>query len=150
MSTLSAIILGVLIGWLVEWVIDWLYWRKKRVAVKTMPATVSESAGAVSLQEKTSTLLLQDKTSENDALHHEIAGLKNQLEKYTNIPDDLKIIKGIGPEIERRLHAAGVKSFVQLAELTPLDLENILGSMIKRLVDEGDILDQARRLAQKK
>lgn len=150
MSTFAAIVLGIFIGWLIEWVIDWLYWRRQRQAVKAVRTDAFESTAAVSLQDKTSTLLLKDKTSENEALHHEVAALKSQLEKFTNLPDDLKIIKGIGPEIERRLHAAGVTTFAQLAELTPPDLENILGSMLKRLVNEGDILDQARKLAEKK
>lgn len=142
MSTLAAIVLGILIGWLIEWVIDWLYWRKKRVVVQTTERNVE-----VSLQEKTTAILLQDKTAENETLHQEIASLKARLEQLTNLPDDLKVIKGIGPEIERRLHAAGVTSFAQLAGLAPADLEKILGSLIKRLVNEGDILAQARTLA---
>lgn len=34
-------------------------------------------------------------------------------------PDDLKLIKGIGPVLERRLHELGVRSFADLAALTP-------------------------------
>ncbi len=144
MSTLAAIVLGILIGWLIEWVIDWIYWRKRRIEVHS-----AERVAEVSLQDKATTILLQDKTAENETLHQEIAGLKARVEQLTHVPDDLKVIKGIGPEIERRLHAAGVTSFAQLAEMAPTDLEVVLGSLIKRLANEEDILNQARALARK-
>lgn len=41
-------------------------------------------------------------------------------------PDDLKVVEGIGPKIEGILHAAGIKTFAQLAA-TPVDrLEQIV------------------------
>lgn len=61
--------------------------------------------------------------------------------------DDLKIIKGIGPVIERRLNEAGIYTFEQLGNLTPADLRGILGRMIQRLADEEALLQQARSLA---
>jgi predicted flap endonuclease-1-like 5' DNA nuclease len=64
------------------------------------------------------------------------------------IKDDLKIIKGIGPAIERKLNNAGIFTFAALAELGPGQLESILGSQVKRLQDENDLLAQARELAQ--
>jgi predicted flap endonuclease-1-like 5' DNA nuclease len=39
--------------------------------------------------------------------------------------DDLKLIKGIGPVLERRLHELGVKSFADLATLTPERVKEI-------------------------
>lgn len=39
--------------------------------------------------------------------------------------DDLKRIKGIGPVLERRLHELGVKSFADLAALTPERVKEI-------------------------
>lgn len=40
-------------------------------------------------------------------------------------PDDLKRIKGIGPVIERRLHELGVRTFADLAALTPERVKQI-------------------------
>lgn len=40
-------------------------------------------------------------------------------------PDDLKLIKGIGPVLERRLHELGVRSFADLAALTPERVKEI-------------------------
>ncbi len=87
--------------------------------------------------------------NESSSMTFENTRLKSQLDDITRGPDDLKVIKGIGPEIERMLHKAGILSFAQLADLSPADLENILGSVVKRLANEQDLLDQARKLANK-
>lgn len=42
------------------------------------------------------------------------------------IPDDLKIVEGIGPKIEGILHAAGIKTFAQLAAASVSQLEQIV------------------------
>jgi predicted flap endonuclease-1-like 5' DNA nuclease len=61
--------------------------------------------------------------------------------------DDLKVIRGIGPAIERKLNTAGVHTFAALAGLTPDVLETILGSQVRRLQNENDLIAQAKRLA---
>ncbi len=42
------------------------------------------------------------------------------------VPDDLKIVEGIGPKIEGILHAAGIKTFAQLATAEVGQLEKIV------------------------
>jgi predicted flap endonuclease-1-like 5' DNA nuclease len=37
-------------------------------------------------------------------------------------PDDLKVVEGIGPKMEKALHAAGIDSFVKLAQATEADI----------------------------
>ena len=65
--------------------------------------------------------------------------------------DDLKVIKGIGAVIERKLNEAGIYTFEQLGNLTPADLRRILGTAIERLADEESLLQQARHdLARRK
>jgi len=63
--------------------------------------------------------------------------------------DDFKLIKGIGPAIERRLHEAGVTAFAQLAAL-PLDglvaLVDGAGVSSERIVRE-DWIGRAGELA---
>lgn len=66
------------------------------------------------------------------------------------IPDDLKVIKGIGPVIERKLNDADIYTFEQLGSLTAAQLRRILGNSIERLSDEESLLQQARDLARRK
>jgi predicted flap endonuclease-1-like 5' DNA nuclease len=43
--------------------------------------------------------------------------------KKTAKADDLKVLKGIGPALEKQLKAAGISSIAQMAELTDNDIE---------------------------
>lgn len=166
MSVAAAIVLGILIGWLIEWVIDFFYWRgryaelqNKIVSLQNQPVETTRLNAELESQSGDSSRLI----AELEKLRQDYRSLARQLELVSGekqdliqkldaipvVPDDLKVIKGIGPEIERRLHAAGITSFALLAELTPADLERILGDVIKRLSNEESLLDQARELAGK-
>ena len=54
------------------------------------------------------------------------------------IPDDLVIIEGIGPKLSSVLFAAGVKTFAQLAELSPEQIKQILEQSDPRLARISD------------
>lgn len=115
MSLAAGVVLGLLLRWVIEWVTDWIYWRRAREAAAAAPAALAAVAQA------------PDNTADLEALRAENAWLRSELERYTAEPDDLKVIVGVGPEIEKRLNQAGVCTFAQLAALTPADLARILG-----------------------
>jgi hypothetical protein len=64
--------------------------------------------------------------------------------------DDLKLINGIGPAVEKRLNGVGILTFAQLAALSPADIAaavaDIAGLSAERIVKQ-DWIGQARRLA---
>ena len=64
--------------------------------------------------------------------------------------DDFKLVDGIGPAVEKRLRAAGIQTFAQLARLKPDQLaelmEGMIGYSIKRIQDQ-DWIGQALVLA---
>ncbi|MEP7188458.1 MAG: hypothetical protein ABI901_04605 [Roseiflexaceae bacterium] len=64
--------------------------------------------------------------------------------------DDLKLIVGIGPGVERRFHNANIFTFGQLAALSPRDIANMLtelaGLSAERIAKQ-DWIGQARDLA---
>jgi hypothetical protein len=80
--------------------------------------------------------------------------MANNGSQATEIPltqkDDFKLINGIGPGIERRLHAAGILTYAQLATMTPEQVVSALGNMIglttKRVIDQ-EWLEQSHALA---
>ena len=127
MSPIFTFILGLLIGWLIEWLIDYFYWRKryvdKEVALPSRNTTRNRGS---------------------------IAGDVESPSPARVKPDDLKVIKGIGPVIERKLNDAGIYTFEQLGDLTVSGLRRILGNSIERLSDEESLLRQARDLARRK
>jgi predicted flap endonuclease-1-like 5' DNA nuclease len=167
MSLAAGILLGILIGWLIEWAIDWFYMRPRWTESARLEAQTEARSRAASLAhaesvKQTAAQAVQavpltgfapaapDRTAEIETLKTENASLREQIERLTHRPDDLQLIRGIGPEIEHRLNQAGITTFAQLAQLTPADLENILGVAIKRLANEQDLIDQARQYASQK
>ena len=125
MNPLFTFILGLLIGWLIEWIVDWFYWRRRYVEKEPAPAAVRAAPVSPARRE-------EPKPAARPAR------------------DNLQVIKGIGPVIERKLNEAGVTTFEQLGNLTPADLRRILGNVIERLSDEEALLQQARDLARGK
>ena len=115
-------VLGLLIGWLIEWLIDYFYWRRRYTGAETSSGPPAAPAYRSTAVEETAAV----------------------------VPDDLKVIKGIGKVIESKLNESGVYTFEQLGNLTPADLRNILGKAIERLADEESLLQQARDLARRK
>jgi predicted flap endonuclease-1-like 5' DNA nuclease len=61
--------------------------------------------------------------------------------------DDLKLIKGVGPKIEKQLNSAGVYTFDQMSKLTTADLQAILG--ISKHVEQkaNNLISQAKKFA---
>lgn len=65
--------------------------------------------------------------------------------------DDLKKIKGIGPAIEQKLNAIGLKTYQQIADLTTQDIEKIeeqLNGFAGR-IERDHWIEQARELTKK-
>ncbi len=80
----------------------------------------------------------------------EIAAPSEHAQPATELPSgapaDFTVLRGIGPALTRRLQAAGVVTFADLAGLTPDELARILGWSPERVIAE-DLLGQARRRA---
>ncbi len=70
----------------------------------------------------------------------------NQMPPAAATGDDFTPIKGIGPAFEKRLKDSGVKTFAELAALTPEQVAEILGITAQRVVREN-FIGQARRLS---
>lgn len=64
--------------------------------------------------------------------------------------DDLKLITGIGPAVEHRLHGVGVFTFTQLAAMSPADIAALVGDisgLTAERISKQDWIGQARALA---
>lgn len=127
MNPVFTFVLGLLIGWLIEWLIDYFYWRRRYPEKETIHSQdIASGRHAASMGD----------------------GRTQAPTRVTR--DDLKVIKGIGPVIERKLNEAGIYTFEQLGNLTTAQLRRILGDMVERLSDEESLLLQARDLARRK
>ena len=63
----------------------------------------------------------------------------------TSVSDDLKQLSGVGPALEKKLHAAGIKSFEQIAAWSLKDIEVINEKISsKGRVEKEGWIDQAK------
>lgn len=63
-------------------------------------------------------------------------------------PDDLKLLKGVGPKLEEKLHANGVTSFAQIAAWGPKDVTDMDDKLaFKGRIDRDGWVEQAKILA---
>lgn len=178
MTPIPAFVLGLLIGWLVEWLIDWTYWRRKYIRLERSwkqgtqrsqmqdDELLAQTQRAADAVEKATRLDIElvALRAELDHCRAQLQEMEAKSRRLTPIeaessdappapppePDDLVVIKGIGPVIARRLNEAGITTFEQLAALDAGRLRQILGEMIERLSNEESLLEQARQLARRK
>src|SRR5690348_15660883 len=64
--------------------------------------------------------------------------------------DDFKLIRGIGPAVEKRLNGVGIYTFAQLAILSPADVAAAvvdLASLSSERIIKQNWIGQARELA---
>ena len=63
--------------------------------------------------------------------------------------DDLILISGIGPTLAGRLYKAGIRTYTQLASLSPVELAAKVNGLSVKQVVRQDWIGQARKLARK-
>lgn len=86
---------------------------------------VAETAVAVP-QKKESAVAVPEKKETAVTVAEPAPSAMTLAEAAPVVPDDLKIVEGIGPKIEGILHAAGIKTFAQLAAAPVDQLEKIV------------------------
>ena len=76
------------------------------------------------------------------------AAAKPVVDAATGAPDDLKLITGVGPVLERNLNALGITTWAQVAKLTPEQIEAVEGQLgFKGRVSRDRWIEQAEALA---
>ena len=66
------------------------------------------------------------------------------------VPDDLTILEGIGPKINKLLHESGIRTFAELAASQTSELKAILEPAKLQFIDPSTWADQAKLAAEGK
>lgn len=149
MQFLLGLVAGLIIGWIIEWIIDWQFWR---VEPEEAPANGagSERLQADLAQARAQIAALEAQLSVASA-DQSVAPVATEERAAPFIPavtpDDLTVIKGIGPVFARRLAEAGITTFEQLAQTTPDQLLEIVQAADWQAVDPAAWIAHARELA---
>jgi len=65
--------------------------------------------------------------------------------------DDLKVLSGVGPALEKKLHAEGITTFEQIAAWTDADVEDFGEKLsFKGRIEREGWVEQAKKLAAEK
>jgi large subunit ribosomal protein L21 len=147
MRAFKVFVFGLLYGWFFKVAFDRIYHQNAMDDLRNENAVLRDHIRSLEMQ-------AQPRSLETKAVQRsapQAAPMEAPAPAQTaSTKDDLKVIKGVGPAIERKLNGAGIQTFAALAGLTKKDLENLLGSQIKRLQDENDLIAQAKKLARKR
>jgi predicted flap endonuclease-1-like 5' DNA nuclease len=146
MRVVKVFFLGFLYGWFMKWILDEIYTKDKYRMITNENILLKER---IKLFEQPRSL--ESKSIERTPPQPvEPAPTPRPLRRTVSAKDDLKKIKGVGPQMEKKLNNAGVTTFEQMSRLTTTDLQNILG-ISKRVVQSADnLITQAKKFAQQK
>jgi predicted flap endonuclease-1-like 5' DNA nuclease len=119
-----------------------------REVAQEPPAPISEVAVEVAGEAAASASVAETAAPASPDLVIALAGDDTVIEIETTGPDQLTLIKGIGPKIEAILHQQGITTFRQIAELDEFQIEALgeaLGSFRGRIVRD-DWVGAARQM----
>jgi predicted flap endonuclease-1-like 5' DNA nuclease len=141
MKAFKVFIFGLLYGWFMKFTFDRIYRGNEMEDIRNENASLMEYIR--SLEEQ-----LQRKSIESKSVVRTASQSQPETVQSMNEKDNLKVIKGIGPAIEKKLNNAGIYTFAALAQLSVEELESILGNA-RRLAQEDNLIAQAKELAQR-
>ncbi len=142
MKAIGAFLLGLFTGWLVKTMVAEADLRHRIQAFANENSFLKDRIRSLEVQTKPKSL----ETKSVSRPVTQPVEPQRSIETATR-KNDLKLIKGIGPALEKRLNDTGIYTFTDLAQLMPEELEARLGN--PRRVATADLIEQARELARK-
>jgi predicted flap endonuclease-1-like 5' DNA nuclease len=140
MKTIGAFLLGLITGWLVKTMIADADLRHRLQAFVDENSVLRDRIRSLEVMTKPKSLETKSVAGRATQPVEPSGPIQTNQRK-----DDLKLINGIGPALEKRLNDTGVYTFADLVRLTPEELEARLGN--PRRVATADLIEQARGLA---
>ena len=149
MKVLRVFFIGLVYGWFMRWIVDKIFMDENlrimtnenallKQRIRTLES--AQSSGAIRVRQTTPDAL---PVEELERPGSSAAGLGVSPHR-----DDLKLIKGVGPILEKKLNDAGVYNFEQMSRLTAGELQAILGVARRNDQNTENLISQARKFAQ--
>jgi predicted flap endonuclease-1-like 5' DNA nuclease len=140
MKAIGAFLLGLFTGWLVKTMVADADLRHRIRAFADENSFLKDRIRSLEVQTKPKSLETKSAARPATQPVEQPRPVKTNTRK-----DDLKLINGIGPALEKRLNDTGIHTFADLVQLTPEELEARLGN--PRRVATADLIEQAKALA---
>jgi predicted flap endonuclease-1-like 5' DNA nuclease len=158
------VVAGAIVGFVVEWLIDEAYRKNRELrwqlsqrggTVLALGAEVGEQGSGAASETLADFLRQRDEEvgelrERLSVTHAQLDGLRDDFEAYQRThPDDMTVVKGIGPVYQWKLRDAGVNTYEQLAAADPGQLRRMLDIKDWQRVDVESWIEQARDWAQR-
>ena len=158
------VVSGAVIGFVVEWLIDEAYRKNRELRRQLNGQTdvtlaLGASGGGQGGDAASQTLadFLRQRDEELRELRERLSAADNRLDRLQDEfdayqrthPDDLTVIKGIGPVYQWKLRDAGFNTYKQLAAADPDQLRRMLDVKNWQRVNVEAWIEQARDWAQR-
>ncbi len=129
-TAILEIVILLLIAFLIGILFTWLYWRGKYRALQSEHEGCTKRIKALEAELKAAKTGTAPESDEDEALAR-VASKKSHVDfgrighALADEKDDLKLIKGIGPFLEKKMNALGIVSFRQVANFNEADEDTI-------------------------
>jgi predicted flap endonuclease-1-like 5' DNA nuclease len=143
MRAFKVFVLGLLYGWLVKLVIDKVYRDNQIGALANENELLREHIRSLERQIKPKSLEAKSVRPPATSPIEQSRPIQTATQK-----DDLKLLKGVGPTLEKRLNDTGIYTFADIAQLATEELQETLGN--SRRVSASDLIAEAKRFAGQK
>ena len=143
MKTIGAFLLGLFSGWLVKSMIAEADWRHRIQALASENAFLKDRIRSLEVQIKSKSLEAKSRSRPVTQPVERSRPVETDTGK-----DDLKLLTGVGPAIEKRLNNAVIYTFAEIVQLTPQELLEMLGNT--RRVSASNLITEAKKLARQK
>lgn len=158
------VVAGAIVGFISEWLIDEAYRKNRelrRQLLERGSAALALSAGSGDPDDASASETLSDFLRQRDDEIHalrdqlsvadaQLDALREEAEAYQRThPDDLTVIKGVGPVYQWKLRDAGFNTHKQLAAADPDQLRRMLDIKNWQRVNVESWIEQARDWAQR-
>ena len=147
MRILRVFFVGLLYGWFLRWIVDQIFLEDKLKRLTDENTLLQQHIQTLEARKSLKTQPVQPMQA--DSLPIEQVQPIAATDEGASIErrDDLKLIKGIGPQFEKKLNAAGIYTFDDLSRLSTSELQSILGRS-KRAVENTDkLIKEAKKFA---
>jgi predicted flap endonuclease-1-like 5' DNA nuclease len=156
---------GFFCGFVIEWIIDEAYRKNRELRRQMGGETVATKAATLPVQiagddaaSGTLAEFLHQRDERVHELRDQVASMDAQLDRLhgefdmyrQTHPDDLTVIKGIGPVYQWKLRDAGVHTYKDLALSEPPQLRRMLDVKSWQQVNIDSWIEQARDWAEKR
>jgi predicted flap endonuclease-1-like 5' DNA nuclease len=161
---LLLVVAGAIVGFISEWLIDEAYRKNRelrRQLLERGSTTLAPGVSSGDPDDASASETLADFLRQRDDEIHELReqvsaadaqvdALRDEFESYQRThPDDLTVIKGVGPVYQWKLRDAGFNTHKQLAAADPDQLRRMLDIKTWQRVNIESWIEQARDWAQR-